>query len=637
MDPSPRHNAELNELVGLLCNEALDAAGRRRLNELLAGDDEAQRQYVRYVHLHAAVRLHAESLDDEDVALREAQAALDALHAACSAELQDSAELQKVEREASPMKSGEANVTAPAPAVLPISGWFRQIAALRQQRVAWSAVAASALVGGFGLWALRTAPQAEQHLPETAGAEAIQGTELGPARLAGAVGARWAGPLLEIPEATQFTHGQRLELIEGLAEVGFLGGARVVMQGPAILQIRDENSASISVGRVTAVAPESGPSFTLHTFVADLTSRDAELGVEVEVDNSLKTQVFSGDVGMKFKRAAQSASDVQLGAGEGLQINALSGSVEPLSQPNGLQFVRFLPQHNLLINLADVVAGGSGLADGPHHAYHSGISLLDGRPVETYDAPAQSDGKYHRAQGSGFIDGVFIPDGKQGPVQIDSIGRAYSGFPPTAANAWGAAIMARRPKEEKSLPLITLEIYGNHSGYVNWLHIAGNSEELSPDGHGLIGMHSNSGLTFDLHAIRAQHPNKRVVRFRALVGNLESKSGAYPADAWVIVDGELRYSRRGFSREDGHETIDLPLNDRDRFLVLAVTDAGDTAFDWVAFGDPVVEMTNLGDVSADADLSLEPSTMVQGEHRPPSLPQQEADVRLRQDASFDAG
>jgi hypothetical protein len=121
------------------------------------------------------------------------------------------------------------------------------------------------------------------------------------------------------------------------------------------------------------------------------------------------------------------------------------------------------------------------------------------------------------------------------------------------------------------------------------------------------------------------------------VGNLESKSGAYPADAWVIVDGKLRYSRKGFSREDGRETIDLPLNDRDRFLVLAVTDAGDTAFDWVAFGDPVVEMTNLGDVSADADILLQPSTMVQRDQRPPSPPPQEANARLRQDASFDAG
>jgi hypothetical protein len=70
-------------------------------------------------------------------------------------------------------------------------------------------------------------------------------------------------------------------------------------------------------------------------------------------------------------------------------------------------------------------------------------------------------------------------------------------------------------------------------------------------------MHSNCGITFDLHAIRARYPNKKILRFRSLVGNLEGKQGAYGADAWVLVDGKLRYSRQAFSREDGVEEIDV--------------------------------------------------------------------------------
>src|SRR5262245_29207074 len=53
MTPSPRDAAERNDLVERLCNEDLDAPGRKRLAELLAGDLEAQREYVRYVDLHA--------------------------------------------------------------------------------------------------------------------------------------------------------------------------------------------------------------------------------------------------------------------------------------------------------------------------------------------------------------------------------------------------------------------------------------------------------------------------------------------------------------------------------------------------------------------------------------------------------
>jgi len=258
--------------------------------------------------------------------------------------------------------------------------------------------------------------------------------------------------------------------------------------------------------------------------------------------------------------------------------------------------------------LADVVAGGDGMGK----ANHRGISLHDGTAAGDYGAPARGSGQYIPTQGFEFVNGVFIPDGRRGPVQVDSIGRRFADFPPTTGDCWGGAIMARRPKEEESLPLIRLEFYGDTYGYVNWLDVASKPDELSSEGYGLIGMHSNCGITFDLHAIRARHPNKKILRFRTLIGNLESKrestAEAHVADAWVIVDGQLRHSRKGFSREDGPESIDVPLSDRDRFLVLAVTDAGgDTAYDWIAFGDAVIEMTNLEGISSDVDFSHQSS------------------------------
>jgi hypothetical protein len=405
-----------------------------------------------------------------------------------------------------------------------------------------------------------------------------------------------------LPEEELFANGQRLELVEGLAELCFRNGARVIVQGPAILQIDDENSACVSVGRIAAVVSPGAQPFVVRTQVADLISAGAEFGAEVDVDGSLVTQVYDGNVELQLNGVVDAPVSSQVGKGQGLRVEAASGRVGPLAEPNRLRFVRYLSGYELHLNLADVVAGGDGLGSGAHHAYHSGIGLGDGTAVDNYAAPIPWDGQYQKAKGFEFIDGVFIPDGKRGPVQVDSIGRHFSEFPPTAGDCWGGAIMARRPKEEKSLPRIQLEFHGDNYGYVNWLHIASKPEELSPQGFGLIGMHSNCGITFDLHAMRARHPHKELVRFRSFVGNLESKLEAYAADAWVLVDGQLRYRRQAFSREDGPAEIDVPLTDRDRFLVLVVTDAGsNTAYDWVAFGDPVIEMTSLDGISADAD------------------------------------
>jgi hypothetical protein len=591
MTSSPRDSAERIELVGRLCNEDLDVAGQQRLAELLAGDIEAQREYVRYVDMHAMVRSKTQAMDDEDFALMEVQAALNAMAAPGMGSLLDHAHAEcddGGECESAEFASSETNHGTHAAA-----RWFSG---------AWGWTAAAAALA-FAVWLGTARPSGEiapsegVDLASENAAAAVDAPS--PAHLSGSVGARWAGEHLELPEGHHLLAGQRLELIEGLAEILFEGGVRVVLQGPTILEIESPDSMRVSVGRLAAVASdESGKRFTLRTKVADIEGLKAEFGAEIDVDGSLVTQVYEGMLNVRFKRGSESEASVQLASGQQARIDGASGRISPVSEPTELHFVRFLPEHEMQINLVDVVAGGDALR-GPQHL---GIGLVDGRPVDHYGAPAAGDGKYHRVDHLPYVDGVFIPDGGRGPVQIDSIGRTVE-FPDTAGDCWGGGVMARRVKDEESLPFIQLEFHGDNYGYVNWLHIASKPRSISPEGLGLLGMHSNCGITFDLHAIRAQHTNKKMTRFRATVGNLESKPELYRGDAWVFVDGQLRYSRKAFSREDGPEGIDIPLTDTDRFLVLAVTDAGArTAYDWVAFGDPVIEMISLGGMSARSDI-----------------------------------
>jgi hypothetical protein len=593
MNRSYYEPGELHDLIARLCNEDLDAAGQARLDELLAGDAAAQAWYVEYMDLHAAMRFTMQSLDDEDFTLLEAQAALAATSPTAGEETADSGEAARALPADEHARSTTPGVRQP---------WLKHLTA--SPRRWWAAAAAALLVVG-AVWLGGDKPPEKIQMAQPAETEPAppEAAMLGPAKLSGAVGARWAGAALELPEGELFKQDQRLELIEGLAEVTFRCGARVILQGPAVLEIHHDSSARVSVGRIAVVTARVAPAFTIHTAAAQLSSREAEFGADIDFDGSLVTEVYRGEIDLQFSQGAEPATTFQLAGGQGARIDAKSHRVTPLSQPYDLHFVRYLPQHGLLVNLADIVAGGNGV----RKAYHQGISLVDGRAVDDYGAPAPGDGRYIRTPTIAFVDGVFIPNGKLGPVQVDSIGRKFVGFPATFGDCWGGAIMARRPREEKSLPYIRLEFHGDNYGYVNWLHIASKAEELSPEGHGLIGMHSNSGITFDLHALRARHPNRKIVRFRAQVGNLESKLERYVADAWVLVDGELRYHREKFSREDGPDSIDVPLSDRDRFLVLAATDVeANTAYDWVAFGDPVIELASVADASAAKEAARSP-------------------------------
>jgi hypothetical protein len=512
------------------------------------------------------IRLHAQSLGDEDFTVLEAQAALDALHASAG---EDAVRL-------SDAPHGSAMTS------------FGQLFNVARHRSAWTAAAVMLLVALFLAMPQR---QPEQAAPQQAATEeaSAEVTSTSVANLRGTVGARWAGARLELPEGERFVAGDRIELVEGLAEIYFAGGTRVVLQGPAIVDMRSETAIGVSVGRVAAVVPHDAGEFRIQTAAADIVGIGNEYGAEVEVDGSLVTQVYLGEVSLNFHRGGADMPALHLASGQGAQVEASNGRTTLLPQPNELHFVRYLPHRATRVSLAEVVAGGDRAAK----AYHHGISLANGAAVADYGAPVASDGEYKPTHSVAFVDGVFVPNGKLGATQVDSIGRKFA-FPGTAGDSWGGAIMARRPRYESSLPLIRLEFFGENYGYVNWLHVAGHSDELTPAGLGLIGMHSNSGITFDLHAMRARYPDRTIARFRAIVGNLESKAELpgeqHTAEAWVLVDGELRHHRQRFSRESGPEEISVPLSDRDRFLVLAVTDDGSTAYDWVAFGDAVIEM-----------------------------------------------
>ena len=93
-------------------------------------------------------------------------------------------------------------------------------------------------------------------------------------------------------------------------------------------------------------------------------------------------------------------------------------------------FVREIPKLTVkTFDLVDVVAGGDGFSG----RRNQGIDVTNGRPSDGQPpSPCfalAGDGKYHRAEGLPFVDGVFVPDGRTGRVQIDSTGHVFTSFP----------------------------------------------------------------------------------------------------------------------------------------------------------------------------------------------------------------
>ena len=225
----------------------------------------------------------------------------------------------------------------------------------------------------------------------------------------------------------------------------------------------------------------------------------------------------------------------------------------------------------------DVVAGGDGFG----MAHDRGIDPTTGKVMlaqaDANHATLLGDDRYHRAAELPLVDGVFIPHGGKEPVQLDSAGHVFTGFPKTDDRSWGYIWAGG------ILPS------GFGEGVVFPGRLRGGLDYSLP-WHSVLGMHANKGIAFDLEAIRHANPGCTIIRFLAAAGNSfssEDESKRCLDDAWVFLDGRPVFRREHITVNDGELKIAVRLNDADRFLTLVATDGGNEFWaDRVIFGDP---------------------------------------------------
>ncbi|TWU57133.1 DUF1553 domain-containing protein [Rubripirellula reticaptiva] len=235
------------------------------------------------------------------------------------------------------------------------------------------------------------------------------------------------------------------------------------------------------------------------------------------------------------------------------------------------------------LNLADIVGGGSGLGSGTYR------NALDPRnaKVQTRDSGKLGNVETNRFSPSDFefIDGVFIPDGEDGKAEIpvSSTGITITGLPKTSGDAWD---MIRNGP-----------VASQHSPELGGI-------DFTKDGHSLLGLHANAGITFDVAAIRGalvgQDTNPRdSLLFTAKLGYFGAVGGHH-ADAWVFVDGKQTTHFSKLTRDDGLQNIEIDLPPSSRFLTLVVTDGGNGfSMDQIGFGDPAVRLSAPANLTVD--------------------------------------
>lgn len=599
---------ELDALLHDLCEGRLDDGSRGQLLKLLASNDQAMRRYVETIHLASEVIDWTRRDDQADVL--EMMLGDLCQQKACDVEL--AAHFSSERPDSEEEKS------------------LRDRLVRKQSRSgAWIVVvAASFLIVCFGLFWERDAQQdalvgsGNEHIAideahrksgqgetPTKNLTASSDAKNYVARIVEATsGVLWKDNQAPFDLLLRVGVGNRVAIDSGVVRLKYFSGAEIILHGPAEFTPTGIASGHLATGRVTGkvTGPEK-KKFTLSTPSAQVVDLGTVFGVAVggsEAGDALETDVcvFDGEVEVSsLRKGVLSRQPIRLVEGMSVRL-AGNGDADLSAAIDRSQFLSELPMNSNDRLAANEISLVDAFIDGPGLS-HRLVATLDPNTGKPDEAPTRglrhSAGVgYRLAVYSEFVDGVFIPTRDGNQVQIDSYGKTVD-LPPTTGHINGT-VWARRP-----IPGLTLAASSttHQPGTLDQVWEIGATfesfERLEQSRLGIIGLHANVGLSFDLQAIQSIE-GQRAERFRCVLANLGGtakntsstslESDSSRADVRIYVDGVERSSCLGLDgRQD--ELVDVAIDVFSRVITIIVTDAGDEdGYDQVVLIDPTIEM-----------------------------------------------
>jgi hypothetical protein len=286
------------DLIDGYLSGLLDEARTRELEEFLRCDAGARRYFVRYARLHTDLHLEA----------RARRANARALHSI--ERLMRGEQTRDARRETRGVLS---RVSRLASRVSPGTGV--------------AAAVALALAAGAGWW----------YLKGRTGPDNGTGREPAVAWLVNAQNCQWS----DGEPAGDMGAGTELKLKRGLAEIRFQCGARVVLEGPANLELLSTRGARLWHGKLTARVPDTATGFEILSPQGKVIDLGTEFGVAVSDGGATDVYVFEGKVEAHPADQGAARGGVSLTRHQTAHIAAGKVTVKPAEPGAGAgQFVR---------------------------------------------------------------------------------------------------------------------------------------------------------------------------------------------------------------------------------------------------------------------------------------------------------
>ena len=278
MSLSDQETLELHELLDALVENNLAGERRKRLEEWLSESDAARIHYIRFMDMSSSLFSFAdERLSDED------------------------AEEVTFEPEAGRLLR-----------------FFKPLAA----------AAGIAVIGFFGYNSYLSKnssnlivekPSVETSESTVSSSFALTSDTVGV--LTRASGVEWDEDSDYRPLPNEPLRAGRLKLNAGLAQIEFLQGANVVLEGPVEFELFGPNEGSLLLGKLRANVPQVAKGFSIDTPKGKVVDLGTEFGLNVEEDGVTEIYVYVGKVLFEGKDRDAELAFEELEAGEAVFVD----------------------------------------------------------------------------------------------------------------------------------------------------------------------------------------------------------------------------------------------------------------------------------------------------------------------------
>ncbi len=244
-----------------------------------------------------------------------------------------------------------------------------------------------------------------------------------------------------------------IDLREGLLELAFSRGARVVLQGPARLEIAGPNEARLESGSLVAHVPREASGFAVHTPTVSVIDRGTEFGVAVAPSGESRIRVFEGAVDIVPRTGlATGVSPNRVESGQAVRARTPVAGASLLFESiaaEDVSLVRTIPKPRALVSVTGLRSKVAERADLLHHYTFEGTTAAQRRRDKRGDLHlVETVMRGGRGRGSlSFLPSPLAPD--------DTVLRPSRGE--FAGNTVGAALQSEhvfRPPETMTVEML---------------------------------------------------------------------------------------------------------------------------------------------------------------------------------------